>query len=107
MNVSLGAVQAPPGYWTNPANPTQWLSQTDAAKVGNVCWQGLHPGRLTVGGNFQNSALYCGPFTSSASGDAWLFYGGAALVSLLFLPGGWKLLAVPLAGLAVLGQIQI
>lgn len=99
----LAAAAAPAGYWVNPANPTQWLSPADKAKLGSLCLAGFWPGRYRVGGNYDNSTLYCGSFTGDASKDALLFFGGGAVGAVVFLPGAWKLLALPLGALAVLG----
>lgn len=96
----------PPGYWVNPANCTQWLPPAQGAQVGNVCWfgTGIMPGRLRVGGNEANTQLYCGSFFNSPATDSLVFYGGAAALAFFFLPAPYKWwVAVPLAGLAVLG----
>ena len=90
--------QAPAGYWINPDNKTEWLPQSDAAKLGGFCFQGPTIGRWAVGGNYDNSTLYCGNLTCK---DAALIYGGMSAAALL-LPGGWKLVAIIPAGLAAL-----
>jgi len=62
------------------------------------------PGRIRVAGNGANTACACGPFFGSVATDALLFYGGAAAAALFLLPSPYKwYVAVPLAGLAVLG----
>jgi hypothetical protein len=83
--------QAPAGYWVNPANSTQWLSQTDAAKLGGFCFQAPTIGQWAVGGNYTASALYCGNLTCQQN---LMIYGGIGAALFLFLSGGSKWLGL-------------
>ena len=56
---AAGGSTPPAGYWVNPANTSQWLTQADAAKVGSSCLAGFTLGSYAVGGNYQNTTLYC------------------------------------------------
>ena len=101
----LGAVcnqPLPPGMvWVDQSAACQWLSSSDAAKIGGLCWQGgIVPGRYKAGGNGSNTVLACenDPQTS-------LMFGGAlALTGLLLLPSPYSWLAVAGgAGIAFFG----
>lgn len=100
--------QAPAGYWINPDNKTEWLPQSDAAKIGGFCLQGPSVGRYKVGGNYSNSTLYCGNLSCQ---ESLMVYGGAAAACFLLLPGNWKwaaLIPAAWAGLqCTLGGIVI
>lgn len=115
----LGDVTCPPGFTVSGAqcanvqNPTQLLSPTDAAKAGHFCFP---VGWWNIGGNNQNTALYCGgiPFTPGGNHQADLdrahLYGklvfGGAVISLVVLPGWFKLLVIPLAYLGLQESMQ-
>ena len=94
----LTGPQAPAGYWVNPSNSTQWLPQTDAAKIGGLCFQGPSIGQWAVGGNYSNSVLYCGNLPCQ---KAVLICGAIGAVAFLVLPGGWRLVAAAVAALGI------
>jgi hypothetical protein len=87
----------PAGYWVNPANTTQWLTQADAAKIGRYCMQGPTIGVYTIGGNFQNSVLACENMPCQQS---LMIYGAIAAAIVLLAPGNLKLAAILPAGFA-------
>lgn len=93
---------APAGYWVNPANTTQWLSQADAAKIGTLCMQGPAVGRYKAAGNFGNSVLACENLTCK---EGAMIYGGIGAALFLLAPGPWKWLALVPAGYAAVNCI--
>ena len=100
MRRGFGDTPLPPaGYWVNPTNSTQWLPQSDAAKIGSYCFNPF-PGIYAAGGNEADTVLYCGKLPQN---QEFLVYGGAALALALILPGGWKALALIPAAFGVLG----
>lgn len=94
-----GSAVAPSGYWVNPANPTQWLSQTDAAKIGSFCLSGLAFGKYDVAGNYEDSQLFCKTTTT----DILLSMGVLAAASYALLPGPVNVLAA--LGIAAYGVL--
>lgn len=97
--VPPGPSSAPAGYWVNPTNASQYLPQSDAAKIGSLCMQGPAVGRYDVGGNYGNSVLFC---KSLKCQEGLMIYGAVGLALFLLAPGAWKYLGVLPAGYAAL-----
>jgi hypothetical protein len=92
---AAGPSVAPAGMWVNPADTSQWLSQSDAAKLGGFCFGGMLPGRYRVSGNYSNSVLTCGALPTS---DLLVYFGAAAVAAYFLLPPGMKWLSIIPAG---------
>jgi hypothetical protein len=91
--------------WVNQAGD-QYLSASDAAKIGSLCFSPL-PGRYTVGGNGTDTVLFCqekdlipgSPALSIAAGPLAL-----AAIAYFVLPPNMRLfVALPLAAWGILG----
>jgi hypothetical protein len=95
--VGSGPPSAPAGWWTNPANASQYLPQDQAAKIGSLCLQGPAVGRYSVGGNYGNSVLFCKALNCQ---DAITINGAIGAAVFMLLPSPWKWLGLIPAGYA-------
>lgn len=81
----------PTGYWVDPTNCTTRLPPDQGAKVGKPCFNApFYVGKYTAGGNYENSALYCGQFFDKCGMDELVFGGGLTAAALFLLPSPWR-----------------
>jgi hypothetical protein len=83
----------------NPADTSQWLSQSDAAKIGSLCFGGATIGKYAVSGNYSSSALTCEQLPCQ---QGMMIFGGIGAAIFLLAPGGWKWAALIPAALAAM-----